>query len=373
MIIYLTYNDAPSGIFSSQVIDVVNFLNKEFNSHVKLVSFISMRDYFTSRNKIKNELPEAIVLPMFPGVNNWKINRYLLNLLVFVMRPKAIIGRSVIATQLALKVKKNRIKNVVYDGRGAISAEWKEYQVITDPAMLAEIFELEKEVINESNYRISVSNELITYWKKRFNYDSNNHVVIPCTLNHSYEKVVVNDEAIQQARKLLDFKIGDLVFVYSGSTAGWQSFDLINHFMKPIMVASPNAKLLFLSDKDSKIEQLQRSYPGRVFCEKVESKKVPAYLIAADYGLLTRENSITNQVASPVKFAEYLACGLPVIISSQLGDYSNFVCEKKCGYLMNSFLVEPIDKECINKIAMEHFTKHSYLDKYERLIQFINE
>jgi hypothetical protein len=41
VIFYLTYNEAPSGIFSSQVIDVVKFIEANCNTKIKLVAFIS--------------------------------------------------------------------------------------------------------------------------------------------------------------------------------------------------------------------------------------------------------------------------------------------------------------------------------------------
>src|SRR5690606_35527533 len=128
MIFYLTYNDALSGIFRSQVIDVVDFLNKEFKASVRLVVFASIRNFRSEKSKIKSFLPNAIIIPMFPKVKNWKWNIFTLKILCFLYRPEKIIGRSVLATMMALDVKKvNKKLKVVYDGRGAIAAEWKEY------------------------------------------------------------------------------------------------------------------------------------------------------------------------------------------------------------------------------------------------------
>ena len=44
-IIYLTYAEPPSGVFSSQVVDVIQYINKELKSDLQLVSFISLHDY----------------------------------------------------------------------------------------------------------------------------------------------------------------------------------------------------------------------------------------------------------------------------------------------------------------------------------------
>jgi hypothetical protein len=54
----------------------------------------------------------------------------------------------------------------------------------------------------------------------------------------------------------------------------------------------------------------------------------------ADYGILLREKSITNKVASPVKCAKYLSRGLKVLISPEIGDYSDWVKNNDLGFII---------------------------------------
>ena len=63
----------------------------------------------------------------------------------------------------------------------------------------------------------------------------------------------------------------------------------------------------------------------------VTSDEVPQILAASDLGLLLRENSIVNAVASPVKFGEYMAAGIPLLISQGIGDYSDAVRDQGLG------------------------------------------
>ena len=51
--IYLTYNDQPSGVFSSQVNDVCNYLNRDHGARIRLVAIISLHDFAANRRKIK--------------------------------------------------------------------------------------------------------------------------------------------------------------------------------------------------------------------------------------------------------------------------------------------------------------------------------
>ena len=372
MIFYVTYNDLPSGIFSSQVIDVVKFLNTELNTQTKLVSFISLRGFFSNRKKIKQNCKSALVVPMFPGIHRWKLNWLTLYVITFINKPTAIIGRSVLATQLALRVKNKRRTNfVVYDGRGAIAAEWKEYKVVTHSQMLDEIDSMEKEVVLNADYRIAVSEQLVNYWNLHYDYESTNHVVIPCTLNHIFEKVVINDDVCFNYRNKLGYNKDDKVFIYSGSVAGWQSLDLLNKFLENLLMMSDKNKILFLSDADEHILYLKSKFSGQVVNIKVSQNQVSNYLLAGDYGILIREQSDTNKVASPVKFAEYLACGLGVVISDNLGDYSSFVTSHSCGMLYQNFSMHKYDKVELNKLAMRFYTKNTFIKNYQKVVSFL--
>jgi glycosyltransferase involved in cell wall biosynthesis len=63
--------------------------------------------------------------------------------------------------------------------------------------------------------------------------------------------------------------------------------------------------------------------------------EIPPYLALADLGLLLRYPSPVNRVASPVKFAEYLACGVPVLVSRGVGDCAEVVRKERVGYVLD--------------------------------------
>jgi len=374
LILYITYNDTPSGIYSSQVIDVVKYLRGISNEKVKLLSLISIRNFFFNRKKIKSELNDAIVLPMFPGVQNWKFNAFLICFLKLIYKPKSIIGRGVFACNLAL-IAKSKSTRIIYDGRGAISAEWNEYKV-GHPKLIKSICQIEKLAVLNVDFRIAVSYKLVQYWNEEFNYDLNNYVVIPCTLNSQYENLKFNQIENQEIREELNFNKDDVVLVYSGSNAGWQSFDILNDFLRKQLSNDERCKVLFLSNENSQIKELKLEFPNRIKVLKVDVKLVPKYLMTCDYGLMIREDSITNSVASPVKFAEYLACGLKVIVSNNLGDYSEFVKKNNLGNLYYETKsikkVEVDDKGLIRDFALINFTKQTFIKEYSKILNLTN-
>jgi hypothetical protein len=369
MIIYLTYNEQPSGIFSSQVVDVVRFVQDELRTSIKLVAFISLRGYFSNRKKIKSEWPKTMVLPMVPGIKRWRMNRSLLQWIIRRNLPSTVICRSVLATNLAMLT---NAKKIVYDGRGAIAEEWNEYNVVNDPNLISQISDLEKNAVLNSHFRIAVSNKLVEHWNEKFGYSKNEHVVIPCTLNKEFEQFTIDKDNISRTRESLGIESYETAFVYSGSLAGWQSFELLHDFLKKVLLEK-DRKMIFFADADPVIEKLEKEFGTKIIRRKLSPREMPGFLAAADHALLIREKSVTNSVASPVKFAEYLRCGLNIIMSQHIGDYSAMLVHNGWGQLNTDTdlrLKRPSLDEKINVSlkAKELFSKRNYINEYKKAI-----
>ncbi len=374
--IYLTYADQPSGVYSSQVIDVCNFLNESHNAQIRLVSFISLHNFSHNRQKIKREMPSAIVLPMLPRMTSFGFNTLMLFFVLLFLNQRSVIARNVLAARIALRLRSFLKLKVCFDGRGAIAAEWNEYQVVPLQEWKNSIHTWEKLVVLNVDFRIAVSEELVKYWNERYGYSENKHVVIPCTLNTSFRPEILKQEEIENARKKMKFDADDIILVYSGSTAGWQSFDLLQGFLQKIINNNKNIKVLFLSEKDKNVDQLKAEFPDKIFQTFVKHSEVSGILKSCDIGILIREKSVTNQVASPTKFAEYLSAGLPVIISEGIGDYTSFVKQNDCGWVLDE---SPLQMNRLNisernrllQLVNDHFTKKSHNASYTNLIQLM--
>jgi hypothetical protein len=368
-VIYLTYNDPPSGIYKSQVIDVVKYLNQlQTTDQVKLVALISLRTYSADRKKIKAELPESVVIPMIPGVKRWKLNYFILRLFLLFSKHTKMICRGPFAAHLALQLRsKGHLEKVVFDARGAYTAELNEYNVIPDETIKQEISRIEEYVVNNSDFRLAVSEMLANYWWKMFSYLKKDHVIIPCTLNTDFEFELPTQTEIEKLRNDLGYNEKDIVFVYSGSAAGWQSFHLIDGFITSLMEEHPNVKLLVLSSHfDPNFEVIKR-YSDRVIIKWVPAEQVKNHLLASDYGILFREETITNKVASPVKFAEYLSCGLKVVISDNLGDYTKFSHDHDLKY-HHPKRVQYEEKKRIQALCYSNFLKEKFKNSYLNIL-----
>ncbi|MCO5171731.1 MAG: glycosyltransferase [Planctomycetes bacterium] len=108
--------------------------------------------------------------------------------------------------------------------------------------------------------------------------------------------------------------------------------------------------------------------------------EVPALLNAADVGLLLRREDPVNAVASPTKLAEYLACGLPVIVSDGIGDASALVREERVGEVVRDvddpvaleralrrLIDEGPSRRAVAVLARARLARSAFLDVYRRV------
>ncbi len=378
--LYITFNDYPGGIYYSQVIDVLKYLNSISKKKIILIAFISLRNFTKNRNKIKSKYSHSIIIPMFPGVHNWKWNRLMFFFIALLFFRSSVICRGIFAFHIAYPFRKlGIIKKIILDARGAYKAEFEEYKVVNHSKILNAIESLEKNAIKLADFRMAVSNALIEYWKRNLQLDiTGNYVVIPCTLSYEFAKPFPDPDFINQLKRKLGYIEEDIVLIFSGSSAGWQSLDKVNALFYELLKNNSNLKILLLGDIQIEQFNFYKEYFDRVIQKKLEPNEVLNYLYIGDYGWLVREESITNRVASPVKFAEYLSAGLKVLISPHLGDYSAFCIAHACGEVLdlnNSALltlkkVNYEEKKRIHQLSEKYFTKKCYQNEYLKLLEF---
>lgn len=376
MLLYLTYNDQPSGVYWSQVTDVVEHLNTLGGQRVRLVALVSGRDFLRTRRQIRAHSPAAWVLPMVPTMKRWKANTALVAWVCRLLRPTGIICRGPFATWMALRMReRGHTRKVCFDGRGAYAAEWEEYRIIDDDALIAQFRPLEQEAVNKSDLRIAVSQALVDHWRERYGYSGNAHVVIPCTLGKDAADPPHTSPITAHPSHPATPPIR---LVYSGSTAGWQSFDLLKPLLTQLLDAQPNVQVLFLSRRDANNSALEAAHPGRVEVKWLDHAQVATALAQCDHGIMVRERTITNRVASPTKFAEYLSSGLRVITNEGLGDFSAQVQQHDLGVVVEEGKplpalkqVSPAERQRLRAFALQHFTKQAHTESYRRVLEVL--
>jgi len=365
-LIYLTVNDGPSGVYTGQVIDVVRLLREDCKTPARLVALVPLVLFRKHRKTIRSQMPDAIVIPMVPKLRNWRFNLAQLVLVFGRLGRCSVIARNPLAANLALTCRSlGLVKRVCYDGRGAVAAEVAEYSPGNPLERLMP--GMEGRAVLESDFRIAVSPRLVAYWEQQYGYASDKHVVIPCSYSGHFEEVDL--AAARGKRGELGLLDEDIVLVFAGGTSGWQSAELLAKTVSAFLAKSPAHKLICLS-QDRVVERLLAQFPNQVRQFWLEPRQVPATMAAGDYGLLIREPTITNWVGAPVKFAEYLACGLPVICSDCIGYCADFIKMHKAGFVVDGNANEPLALPPVamaEKLRIRALAESWYSKKSERI------
>ncbi len=363
--VYFTFGESPSGVYNSQVIDTVNLIRKQGRS-IRLVSMVSPTVFLSVRKELKKKDSSIVVIPYLFKLGNFDRNTIVLKLFSYLFKNKLIICRGVLATNLVLSAfKKNK---VVYDGRAASFAEQAEFGVYNGTGLENKIKELERRAVLETDYQVAVSKKLVDCWTREFDYNKSTYQVIPCltSLDRVNPHKAISSKTLNEFFQRNNDKIK---LVFSGGKGKWQNLGEVARLIDQTLTANENTCAILLIPSAEMIEQVQHKFPDRVIQAFVKADEVQSILAKCDYGILLRENLITNEVASPVKVAEYLLAGLKVIISENVGDYSSYIETHNLGVVYKGQLLslsrstEETKKEIAHKAAM-NFSKEKFEEKF---------
>lgn len=227
-----------------------------------------------------------------------------------------------------------------------------------------------------------VSNPMAVYLNSRHAVANSRFEVLPCCVDAKAMRP--RPQARERIRQALGWT-GRLVCVYCGNAAPWQCVAETIACFRLIQRIQPNAALLILSQDGNEFQPHLASLELDAYRLKaVPHAEVADYLYSCDLAFLLRRRHIVNRVASPLKFAEYLACGLPVLIGPEVGDYSSLVVRHELGLVLDpdrpaqwgapleAFIgqlqsaPESIRRACI-RIAQVRLTWHRQEDALRRL------
>jgi glycosyltransferase involved in cell wall biosynthesis len=162
------------------------------------------------------------------------------------------------------------------------------------------------------------------------------HQVIPCCVDLERFRF----DAAARTQRRAELRLEDrLVLVYSGSVGGWYLTEDMIGFFEAMLSERPNAHFLCLiTNGQGKVEALLKERgvaPSSYTIKSVASEDVASYLSASDAGIAFIKPCFSKFASSPTKNAEYLACGLPLIINSGIGDSDSLIRSEGIGALVN--------------------------------------
>lgn len=115
--------------------------------------------------------------------------------------------------------------------------------------------------------------------------------------------------------------------VWCGSIGTWYRFDLA----VPVAAAA-SLPLTVITPQVGQARELLGGYPAAV--RAVAPNRVPGELFAGDVGLCLIASSYSKIASMPTRFAEYLAAGMPVVVTRGVGDLEELVVRHGVGVVL---------------------------------------
>jgi glycosyltransferase involved in cell wall biosynthesis len=262
-------------------------------------------------------------------------------LLVKRNRIEMVHARGHIPATIGLALKKIYGLKLIFDIRGLMAEEyldaghWRKGRI---PHRLTKT--MERRVLEVADGVITLTEKIwpiIKEWKGLRGREVI-HEVIPCCVDLELFKFCQED----RDRRRKELAVGKrFVLVYSGSIDGWYLTESMADFFAEFLQSKPDAHFLWLLPSGH--QRIRSLMQDRGISLKnytvlaASSRDVSSYLSASDAGLVLIKPCFSKLASSPTKTAEYLACGLPIIMNAGIGDSDALLTEENVGVLIHNF------------------------------------
>jgi glycosyltransferase involved in cell wall biosynthesis len=274
-----------------------------------------------------------------------------------------IHARSYTPAILSYWVKKITQVKVLFDVRGLVIDEcisqglWKQWSFKT---RFMRFFEVK--CLQNADHIVAVSQNLKNYLLKLTNTEKR-ELPISVIPNCVDIDLFFRDNDFREKFKKEYRLEGKEVLLYSGSLAPWQRIDQVVLFFSEYQKINRNSFLLIMTYDDTQaLDSLLKEYllpqDTYLILSTLPGESVKYYSVG-DFGILFRQEGLISQVSAPLKFAEYLALKMPVIMSKSIGDVSDIAEKFEIGYVFNFSSNLSLKNQC------EEFHNKFVLRKHE--------
>lgn len=251
-------------------------------------------------------------------------------------------ARSHIPATIGLALKRELGVKLIFDVRGLLADEYVDaghWRQGSFPYRLTKA--MERRALAAADGVVTLTERIwpiIKDWDALRDRSAVIHEVVPCCADLELFKF---DSAARERRRH-ELGLSDcLVIVYSGSIDGWYLTERMADFFSLTRKQKPEAHLLWLTP--TRHERLRKLMLERSISESnytvlaTAPQAVASYLSASDAGLAFIKPCFSKLASSPTKYAEYLGCGLPLIINAGVGDSDALITKEDAGALVADF------------------------------------
>ena len=265
---------------------------------------------------------------------------------------RAVVLSGPFMVLFAKKIKKDFHIPVIEDIHGAFEdlVELSKTRSFPKGLVFRLSYHLEKNLIQKNKKYINgffvVTDAMKEYMKKEFGISDDAYFfIIPCATNIAPSNIgeYLNDR--MKYRKKYNIDNDEKVFIYSGGVAPWQCVEKTIEIYKQLADSlEEKSRLLMFSHLKEDIKK----YIGddrRIQIDSYPPEELMHVLHAGDFAFLIRENNITNNVAFPNKYLEYIQSGMKIITTPYVKEIAKQIYENSMGYIydFNSSIEELVN------------------------------
>ncbi len=206
------------------------------------------------------------------------------------------------------------------------------------PSRIKAVTNWEIDALKKADVRIFVSSKMKSFFDRKYGFSNLPYTVIPCCVHPEKFRMPHETRMAKKARLGLEKKF---IVLYLGTLSAWQwpkaMFSLFSQIYRERSDALFYLLLPHYEHEKARSFLREHDLPEKSFrMEEVPHSEVGEYIGLGDVGLLLREPSPVNYVSSPTKFGEYLAAGVPVIATADIGDSSGMLTADRVGLIVSA-------------------------------------
>lgn len=252
-------------------------------------------------------------------------------------------ARAHIPALMALIAARFTRSKIVFDIRGLMAEEYADAGIWQEDSKPFRFIKyVERKAIEKASQIVVLTERMREFLVKNNLKNRENVEVIPCCVDFSR---VENAGEIEKSER---FEL-----IYAGTITGLYLLREMGEFFLELKKRKPDAFFRILTA--SPAEAVRGIFDelgidaGDYAAAKVAPALVPEYLKRAHLGISFRKPTFSQIAASPTKIPEYLACGLPVVSNSGIGDTDAFIETENVGAVLDNF-TEKDFREALEKI-----------------------
>jgi len=355
-VLFISYNGMLEPLGQSQVIPYLQELSKrgvEFTLFSFEQSYAFTIEGAQQTSELKRELAQhgidwrwlryhkspSLPATMFDVLHGTRVAKQILN-----DKPYHLVhARSHIPAMIALSLKRWCGVKILFDLRGLMAEEYVDAGHWNEWGLRYRLTkQLEARIFADADAVVTLTEKI---WPVIRDWDGLRnrklaHEVVPCCAD--LDRFNFSEEARREKRDELRIAANQNVLVYSGSIGGWYLIDEMAELFCSLIRNGDDWHFLWLTRASPVLIHAVMRKRGvkadRYSIVEASPAAVPAYLSAADAAVAFYKPALSRLATSPVKVAEYLACGLPIVLNAGIGDSEELINREAVGALVHDFI-----------------------------------